>query len=39
MKLLKKTILMLGFAVFVAAPVLNFVAPTNTFAAVSNAAD
>ena len=39
MKTFKKIILMFGFAVFVAAPVVSFVAPTNTFAAVSDPKD
>jgi hypothetical protein len=33
MKLIKKAILIFSFAVFVAAPVFNFVMPTNSFAA------
>ena len=39
MKTYKKLILLFGFAVFVAAPVVSFVAPSNTYAAVNDAKD
>lgn len=39
MKLIKKAMLVLGFAVFVAAPVVTFAAPQDSFAAVSSAKD
>jgi hypothetical protein len=38
MKLIKKAILLLSFAVFVAAPVFSFVTPTNSFAAGTTSA-
>lgn len=39
MKVIKKALFVLGFAVFVAAPVMAFAAPQDSFATISNAKD